>query len=119
MKLNSEQTIIFEQKTSVSRRVTSKMTEKDHPDKIMDAQSAGALLSPLGSTVAELNIGGQAFTTTLETLGKYPDSLLGLVFSKLNTTIPLLKDTRGRFFMDRDGNLFRLNFVCFWGLHGT
>ncbi|XP_075266096.1 BTB/POZ domain-containing protein KCTD12-like [Convolutriloba macropyga] len=83
------------------------MTEKDHPDKIMDAQSAGALLSPLGSTVAELNIGGQAFTTTLETLGKYPDSLLGLVFSKLNTTIPLLKDTRGRFFMDRDGNLFR------------
>ena len=74
-----------------------------------DAMSAVELLSPANATVVELNIGGQTFTTTIETLGRYENSLLGLVFSKLNnsSSVPLLRDTRGRFFIDRDGNLFR------------
>ena len=54
--------------------------------------------------VVELNVGGQLYTTSLPTLLKDSDSLLSAMFSG-RQKIP--RDSRGRFFIDRDGVLFR------------
>ncbi|XP_035678804.1 BTB/POZ domain-containing protein KCTD15-like [Branchiostoma floridae] len=57
-----------------------------------------------------LNVGGHIYTTSLSTLTSYPDSMLGAMFSG---DIPTGRDDQGRYFIDRDGELFRfvLNFL--------
>ena len=61
-------------------------------------------LSALPST------GGVVYTTSLTTLMKYPESMLGRMFGG---PIPTAQDGGGSFFIDRDGKLFRfiLNFL--------
>nr|XP_033781567.1 BTB/POZ domain-containing protein KCTD11 [Geotrypetes seraphini] len=63
-----------------------------------------------GGPVA-LNVGGKVYSTTLETLTKYPDSMLGAMFN--GPCPPARADGGGRFFIDRDGKTFRyiLNFL--------
>lgn len=56
--------------------------------------------------IVELNVGGQVYITRYSTLISVPDSLLGEMFSR-KTTKGLARDTKGRFFLDRDGFLFR------------
>lgn len=60
--------------------------------------------------IVTLNIGGYLYTTTLTTLTKYPDSMLGAMFSG---RMPSAQDNRGNYLIDRDGCLFRyiLNFL--------
>lgn len=57
-----------------------------------------------------LNVGGVLYTTSLTTLMKYPESMLGRMFGG---PIPTAQDGGGSFFIDRDGKLFRfiLNFL--------
>lgn len=56
--------------------------------------------------IIELNVGGQVYTTRLQTLTSVPNSLLWTTFTqKSPSDIP--KDSKGRFFLDRDGLLFR------------
>ncbi|XP_078688086.1 uncharacterized protein LOC144920086 [Branchiostoma floridae x Branchiostoma belcheri] len=57
-----------------------------------------------------LNVGGHIYTTSLSTLTSYPDSMLGAMFSG---DLPTGRDDQGRYFIDRDGELFRfvLNFL--------
>ncbi|XP_028654156.1 BTB/POZ domain-containing protein KCTD21-like [Erpetoichthys calabaricus] len=57
-----------------------------------------------------LNVGGQVYTTTLGTLTKFQDSMLGAMFKG---ELPLLKDDKGNYFIDRDGKIFRhiLNYL--------
>lgn len=60
-------------------------------------------------------MGGTIFTSSLETLTRYPESRLSKLF---NGTIPIVLDTlKQHYFIDRDGKLFRyiLNFMR----HGT
>lgn len=55
--------------------------------------------------VVELNVGGVYYTTTLTTLTKNrPDALLARMF---DSSTSLVRDTKGRCFVDRDGVLFR------------
>lgn len=56
--------------------------------------------------IVELNVGGQVYVTRLETLTAAPNSLL---WSKFTRSSPgeLPRDSKGRFFFDRDGFLFR------------
>lgn len=54
--------------------------------------------------IIELNVGGNYYTTTLATLLYEPDSLLTTMFTG---NIRVAKDGRGRYFIDRDGVLFR------------
>lgn len=54
--------------------------------------------------IIDLNVGGNYYTTTLSTLMFDPDSLLATMFSGNNR---VAKDSRGRYFIDRDGDLFR------------
>ncbi|XP_054627753.1 BTB/POZ domain-containing protein KCTD12-like [Dunckerocampus dactyliophorus] len=56
--------------------------------------------------IVELNVGGQVYVTRLETLTAVPDSLLWAKFSQ-SSPEDLPKDSKGRFFFDRDGFLFR------------
>ncbi|XP_072028329.1 BTB/POZ domain-containing protein KCTD6-like [Amphiura filiformis] len=60
--------------------------------------------------VITLNVGGRIYTTTLETLTRYPDSALGSMFSN---RLPSSLDKNNNYFIDRDGPLFRyvLNFL--------
>ncbi|KAJ3592601.1 hypothetical protein NHX12_007728 [Muraenolepis orangiensis] len=56
--------------------------------------------------IVELNVGGQVYVTRHTTLVAVPDSLLWTMFSK-KTPKELARDNKGRFFLDRDGFLFR------------
>ena len=56
--------------------------------------------------VVELNVGGQLYTTALSTLTQPADSLLAQMFTG-KTRTPVQRDSRGRYFIDRDGSLFR------------
>lgn len=53
----------------------------------------------------ELNVGGVSYTTTLETLTKESNSYLWVLFT--DEHFLLQKDSTGKYFFDRDGNLFR------------
>ncbi|XP_040200528.1 BTB/POZ domain-containing protein KCTD16 [Rana temporaria] len=58
--------------------------------------------------VIELNVGGQVYFTRHSTLTSIPHSLLWKMFtSKRDSVNDLAKDAKGRFFLDRDGFLFR------------
>ncbi|XP_063732623.1 BTB/POZ domain-containing protein KCTD12b [Eleginops maclovinus] len=56
--------------------------------------------------IIELNVGGQVYITRYSTLTSVPDSLLWEMFSRKSVK-GLARDTKGRFFVDRDGFLFR------------
>ncbi|XP_068104156.1 BTB/POZ domain-containing protein KCTD12-like isoform X2 [Hyperolius riggenbachi] len=56
--------------------------------------------------IIELNVGGQVYITRYPTLVSIPGSLLWEMFSQRNVHL-LARDSRGRYFLDRDGFLFR------------
>ncbi|NXA12880.1 KCD12 protein, partial [Sapayoa aenigma] len=56
--------------------------------------------------IIELNVGGQVYITRHPTLVSVPGSLLWEMFSQKNVR-SLARDSKGRFFVDRDGFLFR------------
>uniref|UniRef100_T1IPD2 BTB domain-containing protein n=1 Tax=Strigamia maritima TaxID=126957 RepID=T1IPD2_STRMM len=56
--------------------------------------------------IIELNVGGVFYTTSLSTLTRHPDSFLGEMFTG-RSTLPLTRDSKGKYFIDRDGVLFR------------
>ncbi|XP_072018418.1 uncharacterized protein [Amphiura filiformis] len=60
--------------------------------------------------IITLNVGGHIYTTTKSTLTRYPDSMLGCMFSG---KLPSAVDKQGNYFIDRDGTVFRhvLNFL--------
>ncbi|XP_034935069.1 BTB/POZ domain-containing protein KCTD12 [Chelonus insularis] len=55
-------------------------------------------------SVVELNVGGVFYTTSLSTLTKDNDSQLSAIFTGKS---PVEKDAKGKYFLDRDGVLFR------------
>lgn len=58
----------------------------------------------------KLDIGGEKFTTSLTTLRRFPDTMIGAMFSGRHS---LSTDEDGYYFIDRDGTYFRhiLNFL--------
>lgn len=80
------------------------------------SSSSGGAAGGLFPSIVELNVGGVHYTTTLSTLTKDPDSLLGQMFSgrwrpggvsPAGPPPPVLRDSKGKYFIDRDGVLFR------------
>ena len=69
---------------------------------MMDTQTQNATIS--FPSVINLNVGGQIYTTSLATLTKYSESMLGAMFSG---RFAAQKDPNGNYFIDRDGTLFR------------
>ena len=62
--------------------------------------------------VIDLNVGGTRYSTSLSTLTKYPESMLGVMFSGRHD-LETMKCSDGNFFIDRDGTHFRhvLNYL--------
>ena len=58
----------------------------------------------------ELNVGGKLYNTTVSTLTRLPNNLIEKMFTGQT---PISKDGNGRFFIDRDGEIFAhvLNFL--------
>ncbi|XP_075227555.1 BTB/POZ domain-containing protein Ktl [Lycorma delicatula] len=56
------------------------------------------------AAVVELNVGGVFYTTAAKTLAKEPDSVLAGI---VNDSSSWPKDSKGKYFIDRDGVLFR------------
>uniref|UniRef100_A0A1A7YTU8 Potassium channel tetramerisation domain containing 12.1 n=1 Tax=Iconisemion striatum TaxID=60296 RepID=A0A1A7YTU8_9TELE len=76
---------------------------------LADAERGGSCCGEPGSLfseIIELNVGGQVYVTRHKTLIAVPDSLLWNMFSKKSPK-ELARDSKGRFFLDRDGFLFR------------
>uniref|UniRef100_E1B905 Potassium channel tetramerization domain containing 16 n=1 Tax=Bos taurus TaxID=9913 RepID=E1B905_BOVIN len=72
------------------------------------SREQGAAVPNSFPEVVELNVGGQVYFTRHSTLISIPHSLLWKMFSpKRDTANDLAKDSKGRFFIDRDGFLFR------------
>lgn len=65
--------------------------------------SAGETINSFPEVV-DLNVGGVHYTAQLATLIKDADSRLAAMFTGQE---PMHKDSKGRFFIDRDGVLFR------------
>ena len=59
--------------------------------------------------VVTLDVGGTKYRTTLSTLTKYPDSMLGVMFSGRHN-LPQQED--GSYFIDRDGEVFKYILMC-------
>lgn len=57
-------------------------------------------------SIIELNVGGVFYTTALSTLTRDGDSLLAQMFTGRSRE-PVLRDSKGKYFIDRDGVLFR------------
>ncbi|XP_045885726.1 BTB/POZ domain-containing protein KCTD16-like [Micropterus dolomieu] len=75
--------------------------------KTQPTKEQGSVQNP-PSDVIELNVGGQVYYTRHATLTSFPNSLLGKLFSnKRGSSNDLSRDLRGRYFIDRDGFLFR------------
>ncbi|KAK2548346.1 BTB/POZ domain-containing protein kctd15-like [Acropora cervicornis] len=72
---------------------------------------------PSFPSILNLNVGGIVYTTTLRTITRDPNSLLGRMFSGTNE-VACTCDSKGNYFIDRDGSLFRhiLNFLRTWEL---
>ena len=70
----------------------------------------GALFSRNMTDVVSLNVGGTIYTTSRATLTRFPDTMLGSMFSD---RLPSIKDDKGNYLIDGDGSLFRyvLNFL--------
>ncbi|XP_038625644.1 BTB/POZ domain-containing protein KCTD12 [Tachyglossus aculeatus] len=73
------------------------------PEASPAAASAASALFP---EIVELNVGGQVYVTRRGTVVSVPDSLLWRMFSQQRPQ-ELARDSKGRFFLDRDGFLFR------------
>ncbi|RXN02688.1 BTB POZ domain-containing KCTD6 [Labeo rohita] len=93
-------------------------------DQVVDASGAAVLAEALPGCRVDLlencghslthpvtlNVGGHLYTTSISTLQRYPDSMLGAMF---RGDFPTTRDAQGNYFIDRDGTLFRyiLNFL--------
>lgn len=70
------------------------------------ASDNGTSSNSLFPSIVELNVGGVFYTTTLSTLTRESDSLLAQMFTGRSQQ-PMLRDAKGKYFIDRDGVLFR------------
>jgi len=66
--------------------------------------------------IVELNVGGEIFVTLRDTLTRRPGTYLADLMSG---NIPAVKDSKGRYFIDRDPTHFRTVLNCLRGSTGT
>lgn len=91
------------------KRSAVRLTKHNHSGD--DMATASSLSSPgpqskkLFPENIELNVGGKYYSTSVFTLTRVKDSLLGRIFGGKQNTLD--KDANGKYFIDRDGDLFR------------
>lgn len=60
----------------------------------------------MNEQIVELNVGGIIYTTTTKTLLSEQDTYFSNQFNKTTSSFDSFKDSKGRWFIDRDGKLF-------------
>lgn len=60
---------------------------------------------PIEDDIVELNVGGRYFATYRSTLTSQKNTMLAAMFSGRH---PLKQDKKGRYFIDRNGDLFQI-----------
>lgn len=106
------QAAFFRRETLLRGRPLAAMALKEAGGSILPISDM--VSGPSGSPfpeVVELNVGGQVYVTRHSTLLSVPDSTLATMFSPCRggpaAARQLPRDSRARFFIDRDGFLFR------------
>ena len=80
----------------------------DKPPSSSSSAAAAAAGGGGGGDVVELNVGGVIYTTSRRTLVSQQDSLFAKWFGPGDAEEkPPVRDGQGRYFIDRDGALFR------------
>ena len=83
----------------------------EEPRGVHERESASSVLpKKLFPEQVELNVGGKLYSTTVTTLTRLPNNLIEKMFTGQS---PITKDSQGRCFIDRDGEIFAhvLNFL--------
>ena len=77
----------------------------EEPRGVHEREGAGLIVLPkkLFPEQVELNVGGKLYNTTISTLTRLPNNLIEKMFTG---QIPIAKDGNGRYFIDRDGEIF-------------
>jgi hypothetical protein len=100
-----------------ANELTDREEELKEREKKFELQKKEMEKYPIKETVIELNVGGRHFTTYKDTLCAFEGSMIEAMFSGRH---PTAKDAKGRYFVDRDGDMFAivLNFLrtgfLFW-----
>jgi len=100
-KIKSERTKLEQEKKKLDDEKMKISDEKNIWDQQKDEMMSKFLIE---DDIVEINVGGQVFSTYLNTLTKIPESILAAMFSG---RFPLNKDSNGRIFIDRDPKIFR------------
>eukprot|EP01051_Picozoa_sp_SAG22_P004928 SAG22_NODE_279_length_13134_cov_7.532561_2_plen_273_part_00 len=108
-KMREAQELWDEQKKAEESALEQKGTELAQQVSALEEEKSEMRSRVDVGQIVELNVGGQYFTTSSNTLQSKPDSMIGAMFSRWD----LPKDKDGRFFIDRDPKFFAqiLNFL--------
>ena len=90
-------------KSSNNWRIPKKKLENERAEFEKTRATVESELNKFTSGRVKVNVGGTRYETTLSTLQKYPDSMLGTMFSGRHE---LHVDDDGHVFIDRDGKYF-------------
>jgi hypothetical protein len=75
----------------------------EEPRGVHEGETSSVLPKKLFPEQVELNVGGKLYNTTVSTLTRLPNNLIEKMFTG---QIPTTKDAKGRYFIDRDGEIF-------------
>jgi hypothetical protein len=108
--INEAQTEAAKIKADATKEATAIFKKAQDETKLWEAEKARLAHTQDFKSQIKLNIGGVKMITSLTTLQRFPDTMIGAMFSGRHA-LPL--DDEGYFFIDRDGTHFRhiLNFL--------
>nr|XP_054767897.1 BTB/POZ domain-containing protein kctd15-like [Lytechinus pictus] len=112
---NGQDSVDKEEHIQDRTNVTNEEKEEEEPGENTSPGSESPEVQPKPEprTIEEfvgLNVGGVVYATSRSTLVRYPDSMLGVIFT---AAVPTPKDKQGNYMIDADGQMFRyiLNYL--------
>ena len=110
LKMENVDTVITLKLKELEDSYSSKFQALEDDKEQWEKEKKAIASSHTFDTKIKLDVGGTHFTTTLTTLTRFPDSMIGAMFSGRHK---IVTDESGYFFIDRDGAHFRhiLNYL--------
>lgn len=105
--LNERETVLNEKLKKFKKGLADFLVEKKRLEEEMRKIEE---INKIAESKIRLNVGGHNFETSIDTVTKDPQSVLGFMFSGRH---PIKREADGSYFIDRDGTNFRhiLNFL--------
>ena len=98
-----QEEILRKERDSAMSKVKKKAKVVEEEKRHWEIEKTRVKATKTFEKIVTLNVGGSWYTTTLSTLTKYPDSMLGAMFSGRHA---LVQQEDGSYFIDRDGEVF-------------